>query len=106
MKLDVLCVLVSVVCGCWRVAGAGGKSERPCSAFAEPAVRARPPRTTQLKHNPRCWDVWGEQARSLHSPRASKCLYLQHLQAWLLLRIMENHPHIFLWHKIGHWADL
>lgn len=36
MKSDVLCILVSVGCGRWRVAGAGGKSERPRGADVPP----------------------------------------------------------------------
>lgn len=100
MNTDVLFVLLSVGCGCWRVAGAGGKSERPWGAGVSPCTGG--PLQKQLgelgcpgpcgQSTTRCWDVWGEQAWNLHSPGASKCLYLQHLQAWLLLRIMEKIP--------------
>lgn len=59
----------------------------PGQPFAEAAVRAQPPGTMRVKHNPLlgCGVVGG----SSHSPRASKCLCL-HLQAWLLLQIMEK----------------
>lgn len=36
MQSDVPCVLVSVGCGRWRVAGTGGESERPHGAVMSP----------------------------------------------------------------------
>lgn len=96
---DVLCLLVLgvVITGGWQ--GKEGRQKGPvvlpCPQhgwpFADPAVRIQPPSVAVGPQNP-LLDVWGEQARSSHSPAANKCLYLQHLQAWSLLHIMEKIP--------------
>lgn len=83
------CAYCCWCCDRWRVAGEGGKAETPLARVALCRSSCKSPHLG-AQNPPQ--DVQGKQARGSRSPAANKCLYLQHLQAWSLLHIMEKIP--------------